>query len=658
MPKLNLRKWILALLAQVMPEECFDQSDNKEAAYLLPYRNLLSEMPSATWSAWIGKAIEQPDPGDRDLVRFATGQKLSPLEIIVMSMCYEVERDPMVGRCIAYLQQPTGGSRPTLSLLSAVLFPLNVAEGAAEEQGNLIAKIARSRAVELDLLQIPNDTAPLPERPVQLPSAVALAITGDDIVWPGATVGLTGVKFDLPASILTFARLHAEALKAAPGNVLVLRCTSRREASVTTDAISGFMNRRAVFIEDEAKALPALGPICHEKAMTPVFSYTCGPGELIRLPPIKGYQGPVMVLTGPEGSFESSTEAVTTWTIPTPTPEERKELWKVHLRNDELVEQLAHDHVHSTSRVVELAKLAEQQRIVDQKEKISQEEISKAAWLSETSGLSSLAHPVTTEVSDKALIVRPVTKRQLELLENRCRVRERLGDPLGVTIQGNYQMGVKALFLGPSGTGKALATSWLANKLGIPLYRVDLAAITSKYIGESEKNMAKLLSRAEQEEVLLLFDEADSVFGKRTDIRDSNDRFANAQTNYLLQRIETYSGVVILTSNSKARFDPAFTRRLDMMIDFPLPNPEERRAIWLSHLESYHTLKKGNIKQLSVQCELSGGHIRNVVLTSAVVAKHENRKIGFSDIAVSLDDEYRKLGKQMPSDLKRIIQPN
>ena len=116
------------------------------------------------------------------------------------------------------------------------------------------------------------------------------------------------------------------------------------------------------------------------------------------------------------------------------------------------------------------------------------------------------------------------------------------------------------------------------------MYRVDLASVTSKYIGETEKNLAQLLARAEQAEVILLFDEADSLFGKRTDIRDSNDRFANAQTNYLLQRIESYDGIVLLTSNSRARFDGAVMRRLYCLLEFHLPSPEERRELWRARL--------------------------------------------------------------------------
>src|SRR5262249_53019123 len=150
--------------------------------------------------------------------------------------------------------------------------------------------------------------------------------------------------------------------------------------------------------------------------------------------------------------------------------------------------------------------------------------------------------------------------------------------------------GVRALFTGPSGTGKTLAAGWLATRLGLPLYRVDLASVTSKYIGETEKNLARLLARAERTEALLLFDEADSLFGKRTEVREANDRFANAQTNYLLQRMETFDGIALLTSNSRARFDAAFARRLDMVIEFPPPAVSERRALWEAHLGANHLL--------------------------------------------------------------------
>jgi SpoVK/Ycf46/Vps4 family AAA+-type ATPase len=163
-----------------------------------------------------------------------------------------------------------------------------------------------------------------------------------------------------------------------------------------------------------------------------------------------------------------------------------------------------------------------------------------------------------------------------------------------------------------------------------------------------------LLARAEQAEVILFFDEADSLFGKRTDISDSNDRFANAQTNYLLQRIENYDGIVLLTSNSQARFDTAFARRLDFVIAFPAPRPEERRALWKSHLGENGEISATDLNQLAALVDFSGGHIRNAVLAAAVRARRGNRQIARPDLVAGIESELRKLGRQLPVQLQDI----
>ena len=137
-----------------------------------------------------------------------------------------------------------------------------------------------------------------------------------------------------------------------------------------------------------------------------------------------------------------------------------------------------------------------------------------------------------------------------------------------------------ALFTGPSGTGKTLAASWLATRLGLSLYRVDLAAVVSKYIGETEKNLAKILDSAEEQNVILLFDEADSLFGKRTEVKDAHDRYANLDTSYLLQRIEAYPGLVILISNLRTNFDDTVVCRVTWKIEFPITDSEKRLSFW------------------------------------------------------------------------------
>jgi SpoVK/Ycf46/Vps4 family AAA+-type ATPase len=165
--------------------------------------------------------------------------------------------------------------------------------------------------------------------------------------------------------------------------------------------------------------------------------------------------------------------------------------------------------------------------------------------------------------------------------------------------------------------------------------------------------LAQLLSRAEHAEVILLFDEADSMFGKRTDVKDSNDRFANSQTNYLLQRIENFDGIILLTSNSRGRFDPAFFRRLDAIVEFPVPGPSERRSLWQSHLGHGHRLTDGEMNRLSAAADLIGGNIRNAVLTASLLARDGGGPIQYAHILEALGDEFLKLGRQVPSELKK-----
>jgi hypothetical protein len=374
------------------------------------------------------------------------------------------------------------------------------------------------------------------------------------------------------------------------------------------------------------------------------------PGERQDAPRLRGYDGPRLALLGPDGQLEDAGELLD-WTVPLPSAAERAALWQDELQDAELAAKLGSSQLQGSTRI----------RAVGRRTRLGAElrggsipgadEVRQAALAEARGGLDALAQPITDHVPDAALVVPERVQAELALLAERCRRREGLAAGLGDALQVRYRVGVRALFTGPSGTGKTLACAWLASRLGLPLYRVDLAAVVSKYIGETEKNLALLLARAEAADVVLLFDEADSLFGKRTEVRDANDRFANSQTNYLLQRIETYGGIVLLTSNSRTRLDPAFTRRIDMIIEFPLPGPKERRDLWRAHLGAAHSLDQAGLNHLAASCSLAGGDIRNVVLIAAVLAKIEDRPIGFEDLREGLAIEYRKLAKALPPEL-------
>jgi len=398
----------------------------------------------------------------------------------------------------------------------------------------------------------------------------------------------------------------------------------------------------------------------------PVFSQWLLPGERKAVPSIPGYDGAVIVLMGPEGECDADGRTVLDWHLETPCAEERAELWRAALgdmaEDGSMAEQLANEHRHSAGRIAMLAAMAREdltaRAFSETPPKVKRTGIRAVSRRGEAVRLGALAELIPDEVEDAALVVAPALKRELESLVVRCRLRERFPEELGRSIQARYRPSVRALFIGPSGTGKTLAVAWMATRLGIPLFRVDLSAITSKYIGETEKNLSQLLARAEQSEVVLLFDEADSLFGKRTDIQDSNDRFANAQTNYLLQRMESYDGITILTSNGRSRFDDAFSRRFDAIISFPLPGPQERRDLWISHLgydgiDPERALSPAQLNMLAAVADLTGGQIRNAVLHSAVAAAQDGTRISYRHLLSGVASEYRKLSRQLPNELKQ-----
>ena len=209
--------------------------------------------------------------------------------------------------------------------------------------------------------------------------------------------------------------------------------------------------------------------------------------------------------------------------------------------------------------------------------------------------------------------------------------------------------GICALFRGDSGTGKTLSAEIIANELGMTLYRVRIPAIISKYVGETEKNLEKCFREAAASGALLLFDEADSIFSKRTEVKDSNDRYSNMEVNLLLQEVERFEGVVILTTNLDAAIDDAFERRLNHKIDFPFPEPRYRSLIWKRLLPATAPLAKDiDFEILGKDLELSGGCIKNSVVRAAYIAAERNVPIDMDLLEAAGLQEYREMGKLVP----------
>jgi hypothetical protein len=244
------------------------------------------------------------------------------------------------------------------------------------------------------------------------------------------------------------------------------------------------------------------------------------------------------------------------------------------------------------------------------------------------------------------IVLPPDKMGQLRSIAAWMQFRRRVHQDWGFGEKLSRGKGLNVLFTGPSGTGKTMAAEILAHELSLELLQIDLSSVVSKYIGETEKNLSAIFREAEQSQSLLFFDEADSLFGKRTEVKDAHDRYANIEVNYLLQRVEQYEGVVVLATNLQRNLDDAFLRRIKEVVDFPFPHDKLRERIWRAHFPP-GAPKEADIdfNFLSSQFKLSGGNIKNIVLSAAFLAAAEGRSINMSDLILGTKSEMRKEGK-------------
>ncbi|MEO7052021.1 MAG: ATP-binding protein [Rhodanobacter sp.] len=234
--------------------------------------------------------------------------------------------------------------------------------------------------------------------------------------------------------------------------------------------------------------------------------------------------------------------------------------------------------------------------------------------------------------------------RLLRQIADQVVQRSTVYDDWGFRARMNRGLSISALFAGESGTGKTMAAEVIAQELGLSLYRIDLSAVVSKYIGETEKNLRKLFDAAEDGGAILFFDEADALFGKRSEVKDSHDRYANIEVNYLLQRLESFRGLAILATNQKGALDSAFLRRLRFVVNFPFPGVPERRAIWASVFPAQAGVGVLDLDRLA-RLTLSGGSIQGIALNAAFLAASACASIGMPLLLDAARAEYRKLDK-------------
>jgi hypothetical protein len=260
--------------------------------------------------------------------------------------------------------------------------------------------------------------------------------------------------------------------------------------------------------------------------------------------------------------------------------------------------------------------------------------------------LDTLAQRIRPAVGWDDLVLPEPKLRVLHDIAIHVRQRSRVYEDWGFAARSSLGLGISALFAGPSGTGKTLAAEVLAHKLELDLYRIDLASVVSKYIGETEKNLKQVFDAAESGGAILLFDEADALFGKRSEIKDSHDRYANIEVSYLLQRMEAYRGLAILTTNMQGALDTAFLRRIRFIVQFPFPEPAHRAEIWRRIFPAEtptHGLDAGKLASLAV----AGGSIRNIALGAAFLAAEDGAPVTMEQVLAAARNEYAKLEKPL-----------
>ena len=261
-------------------------------------------------------------------------------------------------------------------------------------------------------------------------------------------------------------------------------------------------------------------------------------------------------------------------------------------------------------------------------------------------GLERLARRIEPEVGWADLVLAPVVRRALRELTARARHRDQVLVDWRMRKGGGRGRGVTALFAGDSGTGKTMSAEVMAADLGLDLYTVNLATVVDKYVGETEKNLERIFAEAGGVNAVLFFDEADAIFGKRSEVRDAHDRYANIESAYLLQRLETFDGLAVLATNLRANIDEAFTRRLDAIVDFPAPTPDLRAELWRQCLAPPLPVADDvDITFCADSFELAGGNIRSSATTAAYLAAEERSQVTMTHVVTAVAQEYRKLGR-------------
>ena len=575
---------------------------------------------------------------------------LTTFEQDVLLLCLAPELDPGIERLYAYVQDDAQRGWPTSQLARALLGPADGDGSASFLPG---APLRRFRLVTLEPGWPPAATPGA--RPLRLDERMAAYLQGVDlaeerlteILRPVPAAPLTARQRALIEQVVRWGQADAESRRLAI-NLL-------GPAPVTAAVARALAGRLGVRLYQlDPARLPLAGPehqaalqLLEREAVLAQFAVYLNAGD--------DDPGLTELLEQLELSvlLVGSREQPVTWRanltirLPKPGPDGQRELWRQALAGrdgqiregtiDAIVQQFDLD----PRGIIEAVAAAAGRARPGAEYEVDADDLWQACREQGGPGLDDLARKIEPRYGWDDIVLPADGLGQLREIAAQVASRPRVYETWGFGRRLGPSRGISALFAGPSGTGKTMAAEILADALRLDLYRVDLAGVVSKYIGETEKNLRRVFDAAERSGAILCFDEADALFGKRSEVKDSHDRYANIEVDYLLQRMEDYRGLAILTTNRKAALDRAFLRRLRFLVEFPFPDADLRRRIWQRSFPPEAPVADLDWGALA-RLEIPGGNIRNIALNAAFLAARDDTEIGLAHILHAAQREYTK----------------
>jgi hypothetical protein len=551
---------------------------------------------------------------------------LSGFERAVLVLCAGTELDAEVAALC--------GSGPTFGLALAAF------EGAHWSALTPDAPLRRWRLVELP------GNGPLTSATLRIDEHVLHVLAGV----PGADPKLTGIASRVPVAPdtvpdqATAAHRLADVWRTADAPVVVLTGADRDSrlavaGHAARDLGMGLTLLDPLALPTDPGTREELARLLERESVlsSQVFALECGADAV---PAVDGLlslsDAPLVVSAAEPPALQRSSTLVID--VPRATAQEQRNLWQALAGPDAPVDALvaAFDLSSSTIRTATLAAAGEPAALWS------------ACRATDRADLSAHAQRIESAARWDDLVLPPPQHEALRLLAAHARHRVTVYEEWGMRMGRSTGLGSTAVFGGPSGTGKSFAAEVIANELGLDLYRVDLSAVVSKYIGETEKNLRRVFDAADHGSAVLLFDEADALFGKRTEVKDSHDRYANVEVSYLLQRMEAYRGLALLTTNMAEGIDTAFLRRVRFLVSFPFPDQAMRVELWRRAFAPSTPTRELDVEALA-QLDLAGGTIRNVAVNAAFLAAGAGDPVTMEHVVHAARIEAGKLGQPMPS---------